>query len=264
MAAGVFRFSTDRFDAVPERENPHNPIRGEALLLWLRDRLAPDLDLAPPGPDDWGWYATLRCEGRAYTVGASGADEDEEGRRAAVTEWTVQVEKHRTGRSCSGAPAGRRRSVPPPHRGGAGARATLRGPFRGYLRRSAASAPRLGRRRGVLDAVGADRGAIRHAALPGPVEAIADAGLVVLLATLDGCLVGARLGGSEAGQQGAQQGENETHADSCQVVRLIYYRLRCGQRAQGVKPRHRAAPILGEAGRLPNRPTRRRRPARCR
>jgi hypothetical protein len=29
-------------------------------------------------------------------VGASGADEDEEGRRAAVTEWTVQVEKHRT------------------------------------------------------------------------------------------------------------------------------------------------------------------------
>jgi hypothetical protein len=47
-------------------------------------------------PDDWGWYATLRCDGRAYTVGASGADEDEEGRRAAVTEWTVQVEKHRT------------------------------------------------------------------------------------------------------------------------------------------------------------------------
>jgi hypothetical protein len=105
VAAGVFRFSTDRFDAVPERENPHNGIRGEALLLWLRDRLAPDLDLAPPDPDDWGWYATLRCEGRAYTVGASGADKDEEGRRAAVTEWTVQVEKHRTlGRSCSGAP----------------------------------------------------------------------------------------------------------------------------------------------------------------
>ncbi len=96
MAAGVFRFSTDRFDAVPKRENPHNPIRGEALRLWLRDRLAPDLDLAPPDPDDWGWYATLRCEGRAYTVGASGADKDEEGRRAAVTEWTVQVEKHRT------------------------------------------------------------------------------------------------------------------------------------------------------------------------
>jgi hypothetical protein len=93
---GVFRFSTDRFDAVAERENPHNPIRGEALLLWLRERLAPDIDLAPPEPDDWGWYASLRCENRAYTVGASGADEDEQGRRAAVTEWTVQVEKHRT------------------------------------------------------------------------------------------------------------------------------------------------------------------------
>jgi hypothetical protein len=64
VAAGVFRFSTDRFDAVPEQENPHNPIRGEALLLWLRERLAPDLDLAPRDPDDWGWYATLRCEGR--------------------------------------------------------------------------------------------------------------------------------------------------------------------------------------------------------
>ena len=29
-------------------------------------------------------------------MGASGVDEDEQGRRAEVTEWTVQVEKHRT------------------------------------------------------------------------------------------------------------------------------------------------------------------------
>ena len=36
--AHVIRFRTDKFDVSKERPNPINPIPGESLLLWLRER----------------------------------------------------------------------------------------------------------------------------------------------------------------------------------------------------------------------------------
>jgi hypothetical protein len=89
----VIRFRTGRFDPAQERPNPHNPIPGESLLAWLREALRPRFDLPPPEPDDWGWYTSLDWQGRAYLLGASATEDEEEG---GLREWVLQIEKHRT------------------------------------------------------------------------------------------------------------------------------------------------------------------------
>ena len=85
----VVRFNTTMFDVSRERPNPINPIPGESLLLWLKAHAT--TPVSAPEPEDWGWYADVVWEGRAYLLGAS-ASEDEDGER----EWILQVHKQRS------------------------------------------------------------------------------------------------------------------------------------------------------------------------
>jgi len=88
--ARVIRFTTDKFDVSKERPNPINPIPGESLLVWLRDRAQPRTQLTEPDAEDWGWYSYVDWDGRQYLIGASASDD--EGER----EWILQIDKQRT------------------------------------------------------------------------------------------------------------------------------------------------------------------------
>lgn len=88
----VLRFRTARFDTARETPNPTNPIFGESLLAWLRDRLAATHAMPAPAPEDWGWYSDLTWGSRAYLIGASSEGPEEDG----LCEWVLQVEKRRT------------------------------------------------------------------------------------------------------------------------------------------------------------------------
>lgn len=88
----VLRFRTARFDTAGETPNPTNPIFGEALLAWLRDRLGPAHPMPAPAPEDWGWVSDLAWDGRSYLIGASSEGPEADGR----CEWVLQVEKHRS------------------------------------------------------------------------------------------------------------------------------------------------------------------------
>lgn len=88
----TLRFRTDRFDVTRERENPINPIQGESLLLWLRERLGPAHTMPEPAPEDWGWYSDLRWDGRAYLIGATVTDQGP----GQMCDWIVQIDKHRS------------------------------------------------------------------------------------------------------------------------------------------------------------------------
>ena len=87
----VIRFRTAKFDVSEERPNPINPIPGESLLLWLRERARPDVAVSEPDAKDWGWYSSVEWKGRSYMLGSS-ASEDDSGDR----EWILQIEKHRS------------------------------------------------------------------------------------------------------------------------------------------------------------------------
>ena len=90
-AARVIRFTTSLFDVTKERQNPINPIPGESLLLWLRERARPRFDVSEPDAEDWGWYSSVIDNGRHYMLGASASD-PEHGDR----EWVLQIVKHRS------------------------------------------------------------------------------------------------------------------------------------------------------------------------
>ena len=89
--AYVIRFNTRMFDISKERPNPINPIPGESLLLWLRERARADVTLSAPDAEDWGWYCSVAWKGRSYMLGSSASDDDDDDR-----EWILQIEKHRT------------------------------------------------------------------------------------------------------------------------------------------------------------------------
>jgi hypothetical protein len=91
--ARVIRFITDKFDVSKERPNPINPIPGESLLTWLRERATPRVHLSEPDTEDWGWYSYADWSGRQYLIGAS-ASEEEEGKRE--REWILQIDKQRS------------------------------------------------------------------------------------------------------------------------------------------------------------------------
>ena len=91
--ARVIRFTTSRFDISRERPNPINPIPGESLLLWLRERAAGKLAVSAPDAEDWGWYSFVDWDGRQYLLGASAAEEEEE---AGEREWILQIDKQRS------------------------------------------------------------------------------------------------------------------------------------------------------------------------
>jgi hypothetical protein len=88
----VIRFTTTIFNVEDERPNPINPIAGESLLGWLRERARPQFELTEPDAEDWGWYSSMSLRGRRYVVGASASDEEESGER----EWVLQIVKHRS------------------------------------------------------------------------------------------------------------------------------------------------------------------------
>jgi hypothetical protein len=72
----LITFVTDRFDPARETPNDINPIAGQAVLLWLRERLQPlGYDTTLPAMEDWGWYVGSDSGASSYLVGASGDPE---------------------------------------------------------------------------------------------------------------------------------------------------------------------------------------------
>lgn len=91
--AHLFTFQTARFKPGDERPNPINPIGGEAVLLWLAAALTSQgFETGEPDTEDWGWYTHVKANGRTYLLGASGEWPDS----GAATEWSVQLELHRS------------------------------------------------------------------------------------------------------------------------------------------------------------------------
>lgn len=91
--AHVIQFTSEHFDPAKERPNPVNPIAGEGVLRWLKEKLeAHGYEATAPDTEDWGWYMDVSRDGAHYLVGASG----EPGDGRAPVEWTVQIHKHRT------------------------------------------------------------------------------------------------------------------------------------------------------------------------
>jgi hypothetical protein len=90
--AHVIRFTTSIFDVTSERPNPINPIAGESLLRWLRERARPHCEVSEPDAEDWGWYSSVSWHGRVYMLGASASDEEENEER----EWVLQIVKQRS------------------------------------------------------------------------------------------------------------------------------------------------------------------------
>ena len=85
--ARVIRLTTDKFDVSRERPNPIDPIAGESLLVWLREKAKPRALLTEPDTEDWGWYSYVDWDGRQYLLGASASDDDAE------HEWVLQIDK---------------------------------------------------------------------------------------------------------------------------------------------------------------------------
>lgn len=91
--AHVITFRSSKFDVARETPNPINPIAGESVLLWLRERLGTaGYQATSPDTEDWGWYVDVTGAGASYLVGASG----EAGEPAASVDWTIQIHKHRS------------------------------------------------------------------------------------------------------------------------------------------------------------------------
>jgi hypothetical protein len=92
--AHVIVFRSARFDPAQERPNPINPIPGESVLRWLRDKLRESrYETTEPEPEDWGWYLDVHGDGASYMVGASGDAGDD---ATAPVDWTLQIHKHRS------------------------------------------------------------------------------------------------------------------------------------------------------------------------
>ena len=87
----IIRFTTDKFDVTKEDENPINPIFGQSLLLWLKDKVSDKLEFDEPDAEDWGWYTYISWAGRSYMLGASTEGDGKNG-----NEWVFQVDKLRT------------------------------------------------------------------------------------------------------------------------------------------------------------------------
>ena len=91
----VISFKTSKFDVTKEPENPINPIFGKSLLDWLKTKLSSELNLTEPDAEDWGWYSTLKWEGREYLIGAIAYFEEGDDPNSEI-EWIFQLDKART------------------------------------------------------------------------------------------------------------------------------------------------------------------------
>jgi hypothetical protein len=90
--AHLITFVTGRFDPAKETPNDINPIAGEALLLWLGERLqALGYNTTLPRTEDWGWYVYSDSGKSSYLVGASGDPE-----QGPDIHWFTQIHKQRS------------------------------------------------------------------------------------------------------------------------------------------------------------------------
>ena len=81
-------FKTSMFDVSKETVNSINPIYGESLLLWIKEKANNDKhEISTPDYEDWGWYSYVEWNNRLYTLGAS----SDEG-----TTWFFQITKDRS------------------------------------------------------------------------------------------------------------------------------------------------------------------------
>jgi hypothetical protein len=91
--AHLITFRTAKFDIKKETPNPINPIAGESVLQWLRDKLkSQGYEADPPATEDWGWYMGVNGTGGLYLVGASAeADQPDP-----EIDWAIQIHRHRS------------------------------------------------------------------------------------------------------------------------------------------------------------------------
>jgi hypothetical protein len=87
----IITFTTVKFDVTKEKKNPINPIYGESILQWLKEKLKNEIEIDEPDADDWGWYSSISWDGRNYLLGAS-AEKSKDNEY----EWVFQVDKQRT------------------------------------------------------------------------------------------------------------------------------------------------------------------------
>jgi hypothetical protein len=93
MMPHVITFHTAKFDIKKETPNPINPIAGESVLLWLRERLmAGGYEVDMPDTEDWGWYTRVKKAGAVYLLGAT-AEADDPGPEI---HWIVQIHRQRS------------------------------------------------------------------------------------------------------------------------------------------------------------------------
>ena len=69
-------FETSQFDVSKETENEINPIYGESLLLWIKEKAkSSNHEVSSPDFEDWGWYSHVEWNSRSYMLGASSAED---------------------------------------------------------------------------------------------------------------------------------------------------------------------------------------------
>ncbi|GAA6137046.1 hypothetical protein NBRC116583_07930 [Arenicella sp. 4NH20-0111] len=88
-------FKTSLFDPSKEDENDINPIYGQSLLIWLRDKLGSELEFSEIGTEDWGWYCYINWKGRQYLIGSIAHFEEGDDPNM-DTDWIFQVDKTRS------------------------------------------------------------------------------------------------------------------------------------------------------------------------
>lgn len=88
-------FKTSMFDVSQEDGNPVNPIYGQSLLLWLKEKLAETILLDEIGTEDWGWYSSITWKNRNYIIGSTAYFEKGNNPKIEI-EWAFQVNKTRT------------------------------------------------------------------------------------------------------------------------------------------------------------------------
>jgi hypothetical protein len=89
----LIEFKTSKFDPTAEPPNRINPLRGQSILKWLRERVLPNA--TEPDSEDWGWYMDVEFSGSRYLVGSICHDSDS-GPHDALRNWVLQVHKHRS------------------------------------------------------------------------------------------------------------------------------------------------------------------------
>ena len=88
-------FNTSLFDPSKEDENEINPIYGQSLLIWLKDKLSNKLEFSEIDMEDWGWYSHIIWNGRKYLIGSVAHYEVGDDFRNGV-DWIFQVDKKRS------------------------------------------------------------------------------------------------------------------------------------------------------------------------